>query len=334
MYFTLADRRIHCIFFLSLIFTLVLFSCKKKSINCGVECNNDEEQLFQTHFNETILSNGDYSNALFSGTDPDFSTLNSWEDFENHEKVGKVEINYEDGEDEQRLATIVTDPDSTGNSVLKFQIMEPHIKEGSLDKGRVQLDVNNNQCIREIYQTVRLKLHPDMAHLLNWDERISWLTIFEFWNNADWTKEKYPYRLTVNLFKDQEGPAEELRFHVKGEFKKNCRVCKWQDDWQQENTSFSIPFGEWMNIELYIKEGDMSTGRFYMAIVLEDGSKEVLFDITNRTQHEKESCPDGFTHFQPLKLYTGDELINYMSNSSKELSVFWDDWKFYINKTP
>ncbi|NOQ72908.1 MAG: hypothetical protein GQ574_12945 [Crocinitomix sp.] len=118
-----------------------------------------------------------------------------------------------------------------------------------------------------------------------------------------------------------------------GDSKKNCKLCKWNDNWDQTNTTFPIPFGEWMEIELYLKEGGQSSGRFYMAVTPEGGTKQVLFDITNNTQHEKEKCPDGFTHMQPLKLYTGDDLINYMRNNGKELSIYWDDWSFYVNKT-
>jgi hypothetical protein len=89
-----------------------------------------------------------------------------------------------------------------------------------------------------------------------------------------------------------------------------------------------------MEIELYIKEGDENNGRFYMAVSLENGSKIVLFDIYNNTQHPKEKCADGFTHFEAMKIYVGEDDINYMKDANKELAIFWDNWKFYQNKTP
>ena len=290
-----------------------------------------EEHMFQTSFNGTSLTNDDYSKVNFSGTDTAYSEFNNWESLEGHSKVGKVQISYEDGEDSERLASIINEG---GNSYMKFQIMEPHIQEGSIDKGRVQLNLYNNQCIKEIYQTVRLKLHPDLAYLKDWEERVSWFSLFEFWNNADWTKEKYPFRVTVNLFKDDKGPVDDMRFHVKGDYKKNCKICKWNIDWEQENTNFSVPFGEWMEIEIHLKEGDENSGKFYMAVTPEGGTKEVIFDLTKRTQHYKEKCPDGFTHFQPLKLYMGDKTIDYMNEGGKEISVFLDDWDFWVNKAP
>ncbi|NOQ72911.1 MAG: hypothetical protein GQ574_12960 [Crocinitomix sp.] len=191
-------------------------SCKKESTNCGVECTDNEELLFQTGFNGTSIVDGEYSNAFLSGTDPDFDEVNSWEEFQNNSKIGSAEISYEEGSNAQRSALIVADLEDAGNSVIKFNIIEPHIKEGNHEKGRVQLNVNNNQCIREIYQTVRLKLHPDLAQLKEWEEPFYWFSIFEFWNNADWTKEKFPFRITVNLNKSESGPVENIYFNVKG----------------------------------------------------------------------------------------------------------------------
>lgn len=318
----------------SIIFLLfVLIACRTESINCGLECSYEEEQLFQTGFNGMSLTNADYGKVDITGVDNEFATLNSWDEFQNHPSIGTVRLSYEDGDDSQRLASVVDDPELSGNNVLKFQIIEPHIKEGGKYKGRVQMNVAKNQCIKEIYQTIKIRLHPDMAYLSAWDKRVYWLSIFEFWNNADWSKEKFPFRVTVNLFKDNAEAGSPLRFHVKSDYKKNCKNCKWHKSWEEEATNFDIPFGEWMEIELYLKEGDENNGRFYMAVTPDGDSKIELFNITNNTQHPKEKCADGFTHFQPLKFYTSDELINYMKDGGKELSIYWDDWKLYKNKS-
>lgn len=312
---------------------LLLISCKKKSKNCGLDCGaQTEELIFQTGFKNTVLSNGEYKNVNFSGLDPDFSNNNDWDAFKNHSKIGYVEIGYEDGNDDQRLASIVDDPDSLGNKVLKYQLLEPHIKEGSNYKGRVQLSVHDNNCIKELYQKVKLKMHPDMAHFKERTERLYWFTLFEFWNNGAWTKEKYPFRVSVNLFKE-EGIGSELNFRVKADYQK-CRTCKWNEVWGETATSFPIVYGEWMEIELYLKEGDGGSGQFYMAVTPYGGSKNVLFNIQNTTQHPKEKCADGFTHFEAMKVYTSDDNINYMNNANKELSLYWDDWELFVNKQP
>lgn len=320
---------------LLLLFMLVgLFSaCKKNSVNCGRDCGTlSEELLFQTGFNQTTISDGPYKNANFSGTDPDLAMLSHWNDFKEHPQIGFVEIGYEDGAEHQRQASIVDDPDSVGNSVLKFQLIEPHINEGSRRKGRIQLSVHDNNCIKELYQHVRLKLHPDLEHFEQRSDRLFWFTLFEFWNNGAWTGEKFPFRVTVNFYKE-EGVGSPINFRVKSDYQ-DCDVCQWVEVWGETATSFPVVYGEWMDIELYLKEGDSNNGRFYMTVTPENGSKTVLFDLHNTTQHPKETCPDGFTHFETMKVYTSGENIDYMRNANKELSLYWDDWKFFVNKQP
>ncbi len=308
-----------------------LISCKKISINCGVDCGTQsEELLFQTGFEGTTITSGDYENDNLSGTDPNYSTASSWADFKANLKIGFVEISYEDGDDHQRKASIVDDPDSVGNNVLKFQIFEPHIKEGSNYKGRIQLAVHDNNCIKEIYQTVKLKLHPDLIQFQNRADRLYWFTLFEFWNNGAWTKERYPFRVSVNLFKE-EGAGNPLTFRVKSDY---FKTRKWHEVWGETAGTFPVPFGEWLEIELYIREGDENDGHFYLAVTPENGIKTVLFDIANTTQHPKEKCADGFTHFEAMKMYLGEDDINYMKDANKNLSIFWDDWKLSINKQP
>lgn len=309
------------------------FSCRKKSINCGLDCSDQSSELiFQTGFSGTTMENGAYKNVNFSGTDLSFTEKSGWDGFKSHANIGNVEIGYEDGEDYQRLASIVDDPDLVGNKVLKYQLMEPHIKEGSKHKGRVQLSIHNNKCIKEIYQKVKLKLHPDLAYFQQRSNELAWFTLFEFWNNGAWTKEKYPFRVTVNLFKE-EGASKEINFRVKSDYQK-CKTCKWKEVWGRTATSFPVRFGEWMELELYIKEGDDNSGRFYMSVTPEGESKITLFDVNGTTQHPKEKCADGFTHFEAMKVYTSDDNIDYMNKAGKELSLYWDDWELYLNKQP
>jgi hypothetical protein len=309
------------------------FSCKKKSINCGLDCDNQNEELiFQTGFTGTSMENGEYQNVNFSGNDPNLSEKSDWEAFKTNGKIGYVEIGYEDGDDTQRLASITDDPDSVGNKVLKYQLFEPHIKEGANRKGRAQLSVHDNNCIKEIHHKVKLKLHPDLAFFKERDEKLAWFTLFEIWNNGAWTKEKYPFRVTVNLFKE-EGAANDINFRVKSDFQK-CSTCKWEEVWGETQTDFPVRFGEWMELEIYLKEGDDNSGRFYMSVTPKGESKIVLFDISNTTQHPKEKCADGFTHFEAMKIYTSEENINYMNDAGKELAIYWDDWELHLNKQP
>ncbi|MFT6679410.1 MAG: hypothetical protein ACJAZG_002090, partial [Granulosicoccus sp.] len=39
-------------------------------------------------------------------------------------------------------------------------------------------------------------------------------------------------------------------------------------------------------------------------------------------------------HFNPMKLYTSDELLNYMIANNGILQIYWDDFKLWKNHKP
>jgi hypothetical protein len=57
----------------------------------------------------------------------------------------------------------------------------------------------------------------------------------------------------------------------------------------------------------------------------------IFLTIKNYTQHPKETCPDGFSEIHPLKLYTSQELVEYMKQNNKKLQIYWDNWKVWRN---
>lgn len=322
----------HCIIVCIFILAIPHISCKKKSVNCGKECDSLEELLFQTGFNNATISSITKDWYDIHGIDTQYTSHNNWDTFEDHPSIGDFKINCGDGTESQRWVKIMQDPQNKLNTVLGFGIIEPHQKEPGKMKGRVQADLNSNSCITEFYQTVQIYFHEDMQFLQEWDESFSWLSIFEFWNNANWTHEKNPFRVTVNLYKPNTGKTDEIFFHVKGDEYKG--FGRWKVVWQEHAQNFAVPFGSWLTVELYIKEGDNTNGRFYMAIETEQHEKHVLFNITNYTHHPKEKCPDGFSEIHALKFYTSEELIMYMKNNSKKLEMYWDNWALYRNKSP
>lgn len=313
---------------LFILFLLSFVSCKK-SLNWNVECDEIEEQIFSTDFSNTEVYEIGKSRDRIRNTD---TAQNDWDVLLSHNCVGDFHISYEDGTRDQRYAEICPDPLNSENEVLKFKILEPHIREGDHKKGRVQANLNDNKCIKEFYQTVRLYIHPDMEYLKQWEEKVHWLSFFEFWNNANFAGERNPFRITVSLFKTEEGPVEEMYFAAVGD--RDIRLGGWDPIWVEINEDFAVPFGVWMEIELYLLEGDENSGRFYMAVKPDGGEKTVLFDVYNTTQHPREKYPDGYTHINALKLYTSDKLIEFMSDNNKNLEIYWDDWTFYRNKKP
>lgn len=243
-------------------------------------------------------------------------------------RFGNLSIQYDGGGKANRLASITSDPIDPNNNVLLFDIQKPNVmgKRGLPVKGRAQMNVYNNKNIKHFKMSVRLFLPVELQLLTDYPEKIDWLTISEWWNNAPWTKQLYPFRITVNLFKDSGKAPIVFQAHAQTY---TIESKQWNEDiWELVNRDFNIPFGKWMTLEYEFIEGDKFKGRFLMAVTPEGGKRTIVFDVHNLTYHPDDPEPDGLAHFNPLKLYTSVKVINYLSNQGGSLRVYWDDIAF------
>ena len=288
-------------------------------------CDLAEELIFQTGFEPATSGMPPKAIEAFTGTDNTLPPPNDWQAFEQHANIGSFNIQYQGGDSSQRYARLVPDPLDTANTALVFWLKGPNVNN---IKGRIQANVYENTCLPEIYQSVRLYLHPDLVWLQ--EVNFTWLTLFEYWNNANWTGEPYPFRITVNLQRT-EAASGPLHLGVHGQ---TYDGSKWQTVWEDYRSDYDLPLGQWLTIDIYLKEGNRNNGRFYLAVTPDSGTRQTLFDITHYTHHPDDPCPDGFRHFNPFKLYTSAELLAYMQSKGAVLQVYWDDFRLWRNRQP
>lgn len=240
-------------------------------------------------------------------------------------RFGKLSIQYDGGQQTDRLATITTDPVNNKNKVLSFGISKPNVmgQKGFPIKGRVQMNVYGNKGLKHLKMSVRLFLPTDLKLLNSYPEKIDWLTISEWWNNASWSKEQFPFRISVNLYKDPGSNPLLLKVHAQPFVKEDKR---WENDiWEAVNRDFTVPIGKWMTVEYEFVEGDKNQGQFMVAVTPDGEKRTVVFDIHNYTYHPDDPNPDGLSHFNPLKLYTSVKVINYLNSQGANLKLYWDD---------
>jgi hypothetical protein len=274
------------------------------------------------------------------GVDLSVAPPNDWVvDIDNSNKLGRFSLQYQGGDTTMRFARIVPEPGNTSNKVLHFWLNYPNVDNGA--KARIQANIyegggDNMEGIKELYQSVRLFLHEDMEVVKSYPKKISWLTILEVWNNIQWVDDPHPYRLTVGIGKPT-AESRNLHFMVDAEdyeYATETTKGRYIELWHYMNTNVSVPVGKWITLEYYIKEGNAENGRFYMAMTPEGGEKQVVFDIINFTHNSKDANPDGITLWNPLKLYTSKELVNYVRDQGKSLQFYWDDFEIWKDKQP
>ena len=317
------------------VFAIVLFlftCCAPRKVTNRAPANG--ELIFQSGFEPGSKVVGKDDRSDIAGSDRSLPVRSDWvADLDGHSNIGNFSLQYEGGDSTMRFAKIVQEPGNPSNHVLQFWLKEPNV-HGT--KGRIQANIYGNNGLKEFYQQERMFLHDDFNAVRKYPDKIHWLTIAEFWNNITWSQAvPYRFRITLGIGKLSEG-EDDLHFIVDAE---DCQLFadnrqKYTTVWAEAAKNVKVPIGKWFTLEYYFKEGGNDTGRFYMAITPTGERKQIVFDVRKITHNTEDPQPDGVGEFNPIKLYTSKELIQYMRNQNKALQIYWDDFKLWKDKRP
>lgn len=237
---------------------------------------------------------------------------------------GSVSILYEGGTPMDRYAQITADPLKSGNNTLRYWLKEAGIPgpiQGTT-KGRIQMNLANLNASL-VYQRYRMYLPPDMNLYRAYPKSSTWFTINELWAGVPWNGDAWPFRISLNIVKET-GAGSPLWLAVSGAVADVDG--RWTNIWSQVNKTFEVPIGEWLDVEMGYKQGNASTGRFYVAVKRASAAaKTVVLNVTNWTYHPQAPRPVPLTHWQPLKLYTSSSIIDYVRQNGGVTQAYWDD---------
>ncbi len=281
--------------------------------------------IFHSGFEPGTTTNDENSSDVdLIGTDISMPDHNDWEaDLEEHPNIGYFKIQYQGGTPQMRKAEIADDPMDPANKVLQYWIAEPNISGA----GRVQANLYQNNNLKEVFFKTRLYLPHDFNIVKNAPFRTRWLTLMEFWNNAFWNGEGHAFRIGVSLYK-LENPVDSLHISIHSQTR-NLVTDDWDNEvWEYINTDYAVPIGKWLTIAINFVEGGCD-GRFFMSITPDGEPTTIVHDITDYTHHPADPNPDGLTDFNPLKLYTSEDLVNYITDEGGLLHVCWDDFEIW-----
>ncbi len=326
---------------LALAASVAIAGGKKKAD--GMPPMKDRILLFNSGFEDSVVcSSNPEGNDYLTGADKSVKGPNDWTKLNKGEYpvITKFYIAYEGGDPSERFSAIVPDPVNPKNKVLTFKSIRPNVGKDKY-KSRIQAGIVSPKGeMPDICQSVRLYLHPDMEFLKSMPEKFGHLILFEWWNNSPGKDKSYISRTSLRIFKPEANKpgvflkvdSQNIDYAPAGEKGQSRTGARFFDRWSVVNTEFEIPYGKWMTVEYYIKEGDEKTGRFFMAITPDGGKRQVIFDVTGETYGHGNPEPPGFMSFAPMKLYTSKNITNYMTNNGKSLQVYWDDFKVWKTK--
>ena len=318
--------------FACMIFSTLLITCVPKKTTGPFISNR--EMIFQSGFEGNVKVVPRNNDSDIIGTDSSVAAPNDWiRDLDNHPNIGNFNIQYEGGDSTMRYARIIPEPKNPKNHVLHFWLNNANVHD---TKGRIQGNLYGNTGIKEFYQSVRVFLPDDFNAVKEYPREIHWLTIAEFWNNITWSQNiPYRFRITLGIGKPVPGKSD-LFFILDAE---DCELFadgkqKYTTVWAESNKTIKVPIGSWFTMDLYYKEGNDETGRFFMSIKPEKAQKKTVFNLKKITHNTQDPNPDGISDFNPMKLYTSGDLIRYMAGRQKSLQIYWDDFKLWKDKKP
>ena len=318
--------------FAFVIFSFFFSGCVSRKIE---QANvSSGELIFQSGFEKSVEVIRKNADSDIIGTDSSVAAPNDWvKDLDNHQNIGNFNIQYEGGDSTMRFAKIIPEPGNPDNHVLQFWLNDANVNH---TKGRIQGNLYGNNGIKEFYQSVRVFLHDDFNAVKKYPKEIHWLTIAEFWNNITWSQ-TVPYRFRITLGIGKPVPNEsDLYFILDAQ---DCELFadgkqKYTTVWAETNSNAKVPIGKWFTMDFYYKEGNQENGQFYLSIKPKNEQKKIIFDLKRITHNTQDPKPDGISDYNPIKLYTSGDLIEYMKSQKKTLQIYWDDFRLWKDKKP
>ncbi len=296
-----------------------------------------ENLLFQSGFEaEVSVVEIDTDFGDLVGLDSSVEQLGDWElDLEDGAPFGEFRFYFEGGTSDEREVRVIPDPDDPQNRALEFALRAPNVLVEDDDavlcngvgvtedrKGRIQAVLRGNVDVRHIDYRVRLRLDDGFALIEQSGVKITWMTLAEFWNNL--ANQEFPFRVTLNLHKDDAAPNTPLSWHLHGQTRDGGA---WNDVWTHAAGDVPVPLGSWMELHVELTEGDASSGHVRVELTTDEPATYEIIDRAVATYHPDDPAPDGFTDFNPLKLYTSGPVLCGLLDAGSELIVRWDDFK-------
>ncbi|MEO6566651.1 MAG: hypothetical protein ABIO63_11540 [Casimicrobiaceae bacterium] len=251
--------------------------------------------------------------------------------------LASPQIEFQGGDNSERNVQVVDDPDKPGNKVLRFWMQSPNVRNARNQpvKGRIQMDVYGNRNVTALDVSVRMRLSGGFTTLSEFPKSFSWLTVSEWWNNPSWLgKNGYPFRISVNLEKPSAASGSPLRWGVHAQMiETGGKKAKFTPVWDQIASNVDVPIERWMTVRYSLIEGIGNRGRFRMTVTPDGQPEQVVFDIQDTTHHPDDPHPDGFTHVNPMKLYTSTDVVKFASRGNSALIIDWDDLSMQLPRT-
>lgn len=251
----------------------------------------------------------------FDGVTVDRSKISGWSELEAVPELENQEFGLGGSEQHVNVSTKSHD----GEKVLYAEVIDDDPGFGG--QTRFQWTMFLEKELEIVHIQYRLFLSPDIAELNNYSNSIKWFSLFEMWNKRanDLSAEgKYDgsARWNLNIHKDDSGS---LYWAWEAEFMQPYEMVYHNLYPTQKNATSEIPLGRWFTLDIYFNRNGKT-------VVKADDN--IIFDFVGQNAYpgRPELYPTAVNAF---KLYTSDEILDWLRSRDKKVWAMYNDFKWY-----
>ena len=255
--------------------------------------------------------------------------FNGWPNL--YSQVNDIYLNNLASSDSYAYQQMVPDPAGSGRTVMMGRILDSDPSQPATSRAQMTISYKSTMNLSVYHSSHRMYIHPDLKYLEQYPGVADWFSLVEIWNAHDATMDgdgAGSARWGLSLHKSS-AVGSPLFWHLYGEYMQPASKA-YQDFWAYDNKTFAVPFGQWFNLDIYLKRGEGTAGQMIITVTPDGGATTTVFNINGTTSYPGK--PNLYLEdWQPFKLYIGDQWMDWMRGNGKYMAIYYNDYKWYKN---
>ena len=272
---------------------------------------------------------GDMSNVTLSKTSSGYK-LNGWPDL--YSQVNDIYLNDLSSSTAYAYQEMVLDPAGSGRKVMMGRIINDDPSQSATSRAQMTVSYKSTMDLPVYHTSHRMYMNPDLKYIEQYNGVADWFSLVEIWTAHDAAMDGDPAgsaRWGLSLHKAS-AVGSPLYWHLYGEYMQPASKS-YQDFGAYDNKSFAVPFGVWFTMDIYLKRGEGTNGGMKITVTPDGGTTTTVFDVTGTSGYYPGKPSLYLEDWQPFKLYIGNPWLSWMTNNGKNMSIYYNDYKWYKN---
>lgn len=213
--------------------------------------------------------------------------------------------------------------DESDGKYLKFWFERNHDAESNSDRARVQLNMYSLENVEDFYLNTSFSLDSSLSNYMAEGDAFEWLNLFELWVEPGWTDTLYPAKVHLRIIKNSDdrffSPVISAQY-------KDIKDNKWYSLWERVLNIRVFP-SQVYYFKLYLS---ISPVQLINASISDSSFEDVAsLDIKEKFTHpDYKGIETVYWGVNPIKLYTGEKMLNRLDENGANLSITYTGFKF------